>query len=599
MTRSTGYRAANRRASAPAGDGARASSTPRAPASSTSRARTSRTRSRRSSRPTPTNEKGEPHILEHCVLNGSKRYPDAKSRRADPRDRRRRVDGLGLHLVLPLEPVAPGLPEARRRALRLALRAELLAHETFLHQAHHLEFTDPNDPTTPLLVPRRDLQRAEGHPRPSRRDRMVRDVPRAVPRTPVLARARRHAAGRPDDHVGAAQGLPRAPLPPVQRVLPVVGRRPARRSSDDAGRGARRASRSVPSNRSRSRDPPRLDAPVRYHGTHADRRRKTTRRERTSVLVAWVCAPTPTDSVRVAAARPARRDPARHADVTDPGGARRVGPRQRRVRDVRPVRRPLPPPHVRDRTRRRRSGATPKRSSGRLDVVRTLAATASRRRRRRRTQPHRVQAAHAHRTPGQRGQPDELLARPREHAVALRRRSARRREDRRRARAARARTRGRNARSRTRLHAVVRRQPAPRARGHRAGSGRRRPVRDRGARDARRDRGVDVGRREAGRSSTRHGARRVPREARSAAPAPPDPEKLQVGAQGSAGAARARGRRASTSRRSRRGRTASRTSISSPTSDRSAGRAVGLRQSVCTSAVVRGSDGRRRPRQRR
>jgi Zn-dependent M16 (insulinase) family peptidase len=99
---------------------------------------------------TPTNEKGEPHILEHCVLNGSKRYPDAKS--VGPIHATGGGAWTGWDYTWYFHS-SPSHPDFLKLVdLRCdSLFEPLLGRETFLHQAHHLEFTQPDDPTTPLL----------------------------------------------------------------------------------------------------------------------------------------------------------------------------------------------------------------------------------------------------------------------------------------------------------------------------------------------------------------------------------------------------------------------------------------------------------------
>jgi Zn-dependent M16 (insulinase) family peptidase len=99
---------------------------------------------------TPTNEKGEPHILEHCVLNGSQRYPDAKSVGPVHATGGGAWTGWDYTWYFHSSPSHPDflkLVDVRCDSLF----EPLLTHETFLHQAHHLEFTDPDDPSTPLL----------------------------------------------------------------------------------------------------------------------------------------------------------------------------------------------------------------------------------------------------------------------------------------------------------------------------------------------------------------------------------------------------------------------------------------------------------------
>ena len=99
---------------------------------------------------TPTNEKGEPHILEHCVLNGSKRYPDAKAAGAIHATGGGAWTGWDYTWYFHSSPSHPDF--LKLVDLRCdSLFEPILAHETFLHQAHHLEFTEPSDPSTPLL----------------------------------------------------------------------------------------------------------------------------------------------------------------------------------------------------------------------------------------------------------------------------------------------------------------------------------------------------------------------------------------------------------------------------------------------------------------
>ncbi|MGH2811530.1 MAG: insulinase family protein [Actinomycetota bacterium] len=100
----------------------------------------------------PVDERGTPHILEHCVITGgSKRYPDPRSRGAllvthngawtgweytwyfyESRYHRDFLKQVDVHLDFLLEP--------------------LLEEETFWREGHHLEFEDPDDPSTPLRI---------------------------------------------------------------------------------------------------------------------------------------------------------------------------------------------------------------------------------------------------------------------------------------------------------------------------------------------------------------------------------------------------------------------------------------------------------------
>ena len=99
----------------------------------------------------PTNETGEPHILEHCVLAGSKHYPDARSLGAV------HVTGGGAWTGWEYTWYMAESP-SRPDFLKLIdfkcdqLFEPLLDEETFLHQAHHLEFENPDDPSTPLVI---------------------------------------------------------------------------------------------------------------------------------------------------------------------------------------------------------------------------------------------------------------------------------------------------------------------------------------------------------------------------------------------------------------------------------------------------------------
>ena len=97
----------------------------------------------------PTNEKGEPHILEHCLFAGSKRYPDSRSQGTLVTTGGGAWTGWEYTWYFFS---GPSHPDFLKRADIWcdALFEPLLEHETFLHQAHHLEFEDPDDPSTPL-----------------------------------------------------------------------------------------------------------------------------------------------------------------------------------------------------------------------------------------------------------------------------------------------------------------------------------------------------------------------------------------------------------------------------------------------------------------
>src|SRR5437899_887919 len=85
----------------------------------------------------PTNETGAPHILEHCVLAGSKHYPDARSLGAVHATGGGAWTGWEYTWYMASSPSRPDF-------LKLVdyrcdqLFEPLLDEETFLHQAHHL-----------------------------------------------------------------------------------------------------------------------------------------------------------------------------------------------------------------------------------------------------------------------------------------------------------------------------------------------------------------------------------------------------------------------------------------------------------------------------
>jgi Zn-dependent M16 (insulinase) family peptidase len=100
----------------------------------------------------PSDETGAPHILEHCVLTGgSKRYPDAKSRGA------LRVGGVAAWTGWEYTWYFFGGKNHQDFLKRIDtdldyLFEPLLQEETFWWQAHHLEFEDPQDPSTQLVI---------------------------------------------------------------------------------------------------------------------------------------------------------------------------------------------------------------------------------------------------------------------------------------------------------------------------------------------------------------------------------------------------------------------------------------------------------------
>lgn len=100
----------------------------------------------------PTNETGEPHILEHMVLSGgSKHYPDAASLGG------LRLSGGGAWTGWEYTWYTFGGRYKEDYLKRIDSQLDflfepLLGEETFWHQAHHLEFEDPEDPSTPLRI---------------------------------------------------------------------------------------------------------------------------------------------------------------------------------------------------------------------------------------------------------------------------------------------------------------------------------------------------------------------------------------------------------------------------------------------------------------
>lgn len=100
----------------------------------------------------PADETGAPHILEHMVLmGGSKQYPDARSLGS------LRLSGGGAWTNWEYTWYTFGgrykEDFLKRIDSQLAFLFEpLLGEETFWHQAHHLEFEDPEDPSTPLRI---------------------------------------------------------------------------------------------------------------------------------------------------------------------------------------------------------------------------------------------------------------------------------------------------------------------------------------------------------------------------------------------------------------------------------------------------------------
>jgi Zn-dependent M16 (insulinase) family peptidase len=99
----------------------------------------------------PTDETGAPHILEHCLFSGSKHYPDAASRSGAL------ITGGGAWTGWEYTWYFFSAPRAADFLARIdiwcdSLFEPLLEPETFEYQAHHYEFDEPDDPSTPLRI---------------------------------------------------------------------------------------------------------------------------------------------------------------------------------------------------------------------------------------------------------------------------------------------------------------------------------------------------------------------------------------------------------------------------------------------------------------
>jgi Zn-dependent M16 (insulinase) family peptidase len=97
----------------------------------------------------PTNESGAPHILEHCLFSGSKHYPDTASRGATLATGGGAWTGWEYTWYFMASPRHPDFLK-RIDIWCDSLFEPLLEKETFEYQAHHLEFEDPEDPSTDL-----------------------------------------------------------------------------------------------------------------------------------------------------------------------------------------------------------------------------------------------------------------------------------------------------------------------------------------------------------------------------------------------------------------------------------------------------------------
>lgn len=100
----------------------------------------------------PVDETGAPHILEHCVLSsGSKQYPDARS--IGPIRATGSSAWTGWEYTWYFGGSSFHKDFLKLIDVRLASLLEpLLDEDTFLRQAHHLEFEDPEDPSSPLRI---------------------------------------------------------------------------------------------------------------------------------------------------------------------------------------------------------------------------------------------------------------------------------------------------------------------------------------------------------------------------------------------------------------------------------------------------------------
>jgi hypothetical protein len=97
----------------------------------------------------PTDETGAPHILEHCLFAGSKRYPDAASQGGVVTTGGGAWTGWEYTWYFFGSPIHTDFLK-KADIWCDSLFEPLLEEGTFKFQAHHLEFESPEDPSTPL-----------------------------------------------------------------------------------------------------------------------------------------------------------------------------------------------------------------------------------------------------------------------------------------------------------------------------------------------------------------------------------------------------------------------------------------------------------------